>query len=942
MQGWMRAGMRLFSTRGRYGRTGGMRRLRSLGMVAVLVLLTGMLPRVGTAAAGASVPARNDALAGIDAPGAFSLPWTPPKGAYRVSVQADGIFALTYSDLADANLPIDTLDPRSLRMDAMGQEIPIRVLGEEDGHFDSGDVVLFYGRSVDSLFRDGVLPTNKYTAQNVYWLSYACVAGPCDGPYGLRMAEVDGAGAGDASSSFAHREHVERQFWYYSSYPFEDNADHWYADWVTVAVPRTYSFYAYHASTADGDASLRIKLLGWSDKSHHLRVWVNNNLVIDGSTGWSGFTAYETTVAVPAAYLVEGQNKVKVGMVLDAGVTSDTVYENWFDLDYNDTYVAESGELAFSNANAGSWRYDIANFTDPGTEVYNVSDPFAPQRVINTAVSGAGPYTVSFGDATTASQRYLAVQAAAWKKPASITRATLAGSVYQPVDLLSAGNSADYIVIAHHNFWSQAERIASFRHHDFRVALVDVQQIYDQFNGGMMSAESIHDFLAYAHAHWTAPAPMYVLLFGDGTNDMRKYRSTADTFIPPYLSLADPDLGETAAENRFVTFNGYDNVPGMHIGRFPVNTEAEAQAMVDKTINYEIGCSCNGAWDLNTLFVSDDLEGGGGDFYGYSNMIADGYADTPTDLLKWLPPEYNVTKAYLGQTCDVTGNPSDAAECRNVITTTLNNTGALFVSYIGHSTKEYWAAEHVFDKAAVDTLTNGPCLPIMLAMTCYEGSFFDYGTPNTLAEASVRMTKSGSVASFSPTGFGLVSGHDYLEKGLMEAWFQKGINRLGASITYAKQYLVDNAPLNSYRDLLDTFVLLGDPGLVVKTQEACLTPTGVLARSFSAEQARDAAGWAVRLAWQTADESDMLGFNVLRRQGPSGAFAPINAALIPADNAGTNRAGRYSYLDTSAQLGLTYQYTLEIIKLDGSHELFGSAESRLSGVRFFLPVLPGG
>ena len=96
---------------------------------------------------------------------------------------------LTYTVLATAGLPVDTLDPRSFQLFYMGQEVPIRVIGEEDGHFDATDVLLFYGRSVDSLFLDGILPTNKYTGTNIYWLTYACAAGPCAGPYGARMAE---------------------------------------------------------------------------------------------------------------------------------------------------------------------------------------------------------------------------------------------------------------------------------------------------------------------------------------------------------------------------------------------------------------------------------------------------------------------------------------------------------------------------------------------------------------------------------------------------------------------------------------------------------------------------------------------------------------------------------------------------------------------------------
>ena len=115
---------------------------------------------------------------------------------------------------------------------------------------------------------------------------------------------------------------------------------------------------------------------------------------------------------------------------------------------------------------------------------------------------------------------------------------------------------------------------------------MDAQQVYDQFNGGVMSAEAIHDFLAYAYTNWSLQ-PEYVVLLGDGSSDIRNYRYSTPTYIPPYLYLADPDLGETAADNRFVTITGNDNVPEMHLGRLPANTAAQAAAMVNKIIAYE-------------------------------------------------------------------------------------------------------------------------------------------------------------------------------------------------------------------------------------------------------------------------------------------------------------------------------------------------------------------
>lgn len=917
-------------------------------VTVVLVLLGGLVP--------AAQPSHAQS-----APDAFGLPWTPPSPAYRIAVNPDdsyatnscvdhnsiptpflcvdqgGLYRLTYSDLSAAGLDLNTLDPLTIRVFYMGQELPIRVLGEGDGVFNPADVVLFYARTVDSLYVDGVLPANKYTKTNVYWLTYGGVPGQ-------RMAEPDGSVAGSAPGPFQHRERLQKSVQYWSAYPFELDADHWFADQVTLSGPKSYDFNITNLSAEDVPGSLSIRLLGYRDVVHNLRVWLNNNLVIDGSPGWSMKTIYETTVPVPHAYFVEGVNTVKVGVG-----TADTLWLDWWDISYPDTFVAENNVLAFNSVGASAWRYDVSNFTTSDVEVYDVTDPFAPQRVINPTISPSGAtYTASFGANAGGTRHYLALTPAAWRTPAGIEMVTYPASEYRPADLLSAANAADYILITHDDFWTEAKTLAGYRAYEFRVALVDVQQIYDQFNGGLMSAEAIRDFLAYAHANWIgsvpdepAPAPAYVLLMGDGTNDLRKYQSSTNTYIPPYLYLADPDLGETAADNRFVTFIGDDNIPDMHIGRFPVNTAAQATAMVDKTMRYEVSCTCDGVWEKNTIFMADDLEDGGGNFYYYSDLVADGWADDPLNTIRLIPESYTRQKEYLGVTCNIEGNPTDAVECRGNLVNSLNTTGALFVSFVGHSTKTLWAVERMFNSTANSQLRNGPCLPIMLPMTCYEGSFFDYETPEVLAEASVRLAADpatgqtrGSVASFSPTGFGLVTGHDYLERGIMLAWFHEGITRLGASVTYAKQYLVDTAPVGKYLDLLDTFLLLGDPALQVKaTEDTCLAPTGVVLGGFDANQAPE----GVRVAWETDDESEILGFNILRGDAPAGEFLAVNQELILADHPGIPLGQGYSYTDDTVRIGRAYIYKLEIVKLDGTTEQLGLAETGRIGLQFNPP-----
>lgn len=140
------------------------------------------------------------------------------------------------------------------------------------------------------------------------------------------------------------------------------------------------------------------------------------------------------------------------------------------------------------------------------------------------------------------------------------------------MDLLSAANGADRIAIAHKDLWPEAVRLASYRAAKYRVAVVDVDQIYAQFNGGMRFSESIQRFLSYVYNSWTTPKNQFVLLFGDGTSDMRNYRFPTPTMIPPFLVAVEPTLGETAADNRYVTLVGDDLLPDMSIGRFPVDT----------------------------------------------------------------------------------------------------------------------------------------------------------------------------------------------------------------------------------------------------------------------------------------------------------------------------------------------------------------------------------
>ena len=164
-----------------------------------------------------------------------------------------------------------------------------------------------------------------------------------------------------------------------------------------------------------------------------------------------------------------------------------------------------------------------------------IRDRYNVGEISNIGLSGAGPYAASFGSGDQG-RRYIALTAAARKSvvAADIQLANNSTSLYTPANLLDTTNGADWIMITHRDFWSAALPLAVHRQQLHSVAMIDVQAIYDQFNGGMPSAESIQSFLAYAYANWRTPKPRFVLLAGGGTNDMRRYGgdNTKLTYVP--------------------------------------------------------------------------------------------------------------------------------------------------------------------------------------------------------------------------------------------------------------------------------------------------------------------------------------------------------------------------------------------------------------------------
>lgn len=692
--------------------------------------------------------------------------------ALKLTVTEGGLYRLAYGDLAGAGFDPGAIDPRALRIHYRGAEIPIYVHGQADGRFDAGDYLLFYAPAY----------SDRYTAADVYWLS----AGP--GP-GQRMPTRDVSPAGGAvPAHFPAALHAEQDTHYWQSMPDGAGQDHWFwGDKLSAPASRPFTVTLDHVSTPAVTATVRVGLKGRTalpalDPDHHTRVYLNGTLIDDRS--WDGQLNYEHVAVVSHALLHDGANTITVESVGDTGAVVDQIYVNWIALDYWAPYVAAGDALLFGAPSSGTFQFQVANFS-ADARLFDVTNPAAVTLLTGADLLPQGAtYTLRFQDAAGAGTRYLALTPARFKTPARV-------ALDRPSSWRSPASGADYIIVTHADFYTSALRLAAFRagRSGMRVATVQVEDIYDEFNYGRFNPQAIRDFLTYAYHNWTPPAPTFVLLVGDANHD---YRDNLHTGTPNYVpsQIVETDLlGETPSDNWYARVSGDDILPDLLIGRLSAQQSSQVDDIVDKIIDYERNPP-DDAWNRDVLLVADDDE--------------PSFEDISEQIAALLAGEYAVHRVYASDyppgdpTADILAHVDD---------------GSVLVNYTGHGHVDMWGlwdgSNHILDSADLPAFANAGRLPLVTVANCLNGFFTGPGGELSLAEAFQRLQGRGAVAVWASTGLGYPSGHRALMGEFYSTLFQEDEHVLGVATAAAKIAAYDQNV--AWGELVQTFVLFGDP-----------------------------------------------------------------------------------------------------------------------------------
>ena len=707
----------------------------------------------------------------------------PPFPAYKLIVDQDGIYRLTYQDLKQAGIDVSGINPKTLKLTNKGKAVPIFVSGEKDGAFDLTDYIEFQGefnRGTYSLF-------GEYTTKNVYWLSWGKERG-------ARMAIEDATPEYNHSIatklvSYPAVVHFEQDDFRGSLGYADEKRDIWF--WKSMS-PGIHEYpFELHDIQQNTESVIRIMFHGHTLSDHHISAFVNGASL--SIIRWHGQEEYLLEVPLDSMLLKEGENVLTLTLRTSAG-KEDRVYLNWFEVEYWRAFKAYNNRIEFEIPNKGSafpenrdprklYQFKITGFTNPNIEIYKGGfSKFTDVKIENEGVDETGSvhYAATFFDEIVQPTKYIALTTENKKKPKAIVKD-------KPSQLHSSLNGADYIIIVYDDFYEDVLPLAKCRSKQFRVAVVKVQDIYDEFSWGLLTPEAIREFIRYAYHYWRPPAPSYVLLVGDASWDFKRGKN----YVPAYY-IHTYKWGQTATDHFYSCVNGDDPLPDLFIGRITTRTKEATRAVVEKTIRYE-SQPVLGDWRRHLLMLA-----GAGGFTRDSEQLLRDYV--PIDL------GYKVARVYTDPNSPYYGDTAQLLD--------FWNAGSSFVHFVGHGGGNIWADSKLFTLSDVQFLSNKNRPAFVTSFTCFT-SYFDDPGKSGLNEKLVNLPEGGAIASFGSTGLGWVKGDYYMGQGLFTSLFRNGNRKIGQAIVETKIWMLLNTYHSLKVDMISLFNLLGDAASVV-------------------------------------------------------------------------------------------------------------------------------
>ncbi|MBU1698971.1 MAG: hypothetical protein KJ970_02235 [Candidatus Eisenbacteria bacterium] len=590
----------------------------------------------------------------------------------KLTVAATGLLrvpfnVLTNAGLAENSIPWDELvlveglfEDADLENPLRENAIPyLREDGDEDGFFEPGESIIFFGQDRWDRFN---LPDRqtRYGRDNHYFLRWTGGGDPgatmgdslswqgwesLTPPASVTMtqvAEKDSiyakflAADDDDSQLYLATEMLVRSHFYWSDF-------RWGTQWTFFKIPQGAQF-----------RQMVVDLQGYAKISgsnyHKPSLYLSNRP--RGARPWTSFPGNPYSVR-EKRHLTITLNETNlsgfepvyepdsIGLVIELPLDGYGISLDRVTMTYTLPFTASLGSFTFHTGGlTGPQEFQIGGFTSDDILAFEVTDsvlvthlPLSDDQIIPVG----GGYQVSLqlnaGDGSTPRVIKLVER----NRIASIKNQRVA--IREIHDLTGTG-SEDYLVIYHNDFTSTIEPLLQHRESlGHQVIRADVEDVYDNFDGGRKSPYAIRNYLRYLFRTRTQP-PVYLLLVGDASDDCANVTDFSDFNFIPTMTLPSTARGDNGSELVSNDTWYVDNLTGtgehldfyfdIHLGRLPAGSPNELETMVSKIIRYE-DFQPGDFWRNRGVFMADDqYSGDSPDSYiyrGYESVFESGTLD---------------------------------------------------------------------------------------------------------------------------------------------------------------------------------------------------------------------------------------------------------------------------------------------------------------------------
>ena len=739
---------------------------------------------------------------------------------YKFAVSETGIYKLDYEFLKnEMGMDVDNIDPRTLKLygnvggilpELVGAERAddlvenaVRVVGEEDGTFNSGDYILFYGQGPNMWKYDVEkkvfnLPMNVYDTKNYYFIKIS----PGNG---LRIANQPSVSGSTYTST------TYNDFMRYEKDIFnvmhdwglaQGSGRKFYGDYFKVKVDEDYSDeFQVDGLVTNTPAYLKATFIGRvEDSGRTYSITANGNKFTSNTfstTDGGSVDTYAHERVIEAEFTPSGPFDIQ----LEFNKGSNSFNEGWLDyiqLNFRRQLTMQGSQVVFRDietlGNLAS-TFKLGNASN-GIEIWDITDPLAPKRQEANLAGTELSFTANTEElkefiAFNTSNGFLSAEAISNEKIENQN--------------IHATDNVDMAIIYPKVFEEEAERLAQHRR-DFSgldVVTVEINELFNEFSSGRKDAGAIRDF-ACMLLNRQPDKFRYLLLFGDGSFDSRDIYGLGGDFIVTYeTSNSISPISAYPSDDFYGLLSDGEGASigsgslDIGVGRLPVKNLEEAKGAVDKIIFYDTRPENLRDWRNRILFIGDDEDNNQHTGDNGANGVADYIGNKNKNL--------NIDKIYL----DAFPQVSTSGGTRVPLATeAMNNNmfkGLLAMVYLGHGGTKGWTQERVLKIEDILSWSNKNGMPLIITATC-SFSGFDNPAFTSAGELCFLNEKGGAIGLYTTVRPVFANANTELTRASMDTLFNKLNNdppTFGEVLRIAKNKVGNS---NSRK-----FLLIGDP-----------------------------------------------------------------------------------------------------------------------------------